>query len=333
LIFLVLATTTGWMNPLSAREWTDAQGRVLVRGEVFATNENTVVVQKPGGDLIGIRVDELSPEDQEFIRQHELERQRRETATAAADREPAVVQAPDPTAAQDAAPAALKAQVWTTRDGHELPGHAVGFGRQQIVINRVTRLIDVTGTAFTNLDPVSRFVVLQTVAELDDPTVQTERDLNQWLRRQGGQPRVFNIEGVMLRTEGGDKVLVPFFVFSEQDLSALRSGWEQWKHEQSRDTDRQREDFLMSVQAEQYQAERQLAEQRQARQIQMMQTELLAAATGVTTIWEVYLLPAAGTFGRPLSVMVSARTSLQAQQMAAARFPGYVVGPTRSVNR
>lgn len=342
---LFLAFCFGSAASLHAREWADAQGRFLLRGDAFAANAETVVIQRPDGNLIGIRISELSPADQDFLRQWQQAQQQPEAAapTTPADpappADPADPAAPAPPAAPAQppadAPAPLPAQrprpagqMWTSRDGFELPGHAVGFGREELVIARAGRLISVNGTAFTNLDPVARYVVLQVVAELDDPTVNDEASLNQWVKAQGGRPRVFTIEGVVLRVASGDRVTVPFFLFSDQDLSILRPGWDQWRSEQASDTDRQHEDFLLSVQARQYQLQRE-----QARQVQLMQMHLLSAGAGLTTIWEVQLLPAPGVFARPLSVMVSARTSQQAQHLAMVRFPGYVAGIVRSVTR
>jgi hypothetical protein len=312
LILLMLAAICGSAVGATPRDWTDPEGRFLIRGEAFATNENTVVVKKENGDLVGVRIDQLSQADQEFLQQREAERRLRDPVP--------LPQAEAPVAADE------QLQTWTSRDGFTFKGSIIGFGRRDITIRRVTRLIDVNGVAFTNLDPVTQYIVLQIVAELDDPSVQTERDLDRWVRRQGGQPRTFTVEGVLLRLTDGSNVPVPFFVFSEQDQSVLRPGWEQWQDEQTSDVDRQREDFLTTVQADHYHQERE-----QARQIQMMQLELMAAGIGLTRIWEVQLIAVQGRFARPLAVMVSARDSFQAQQMAMARFPGYVAGTIRAV--
>lgn len=326
---VMLAAAALGETAVSAREWTDAAGNFLGHGEIVATSADTVVVKTPEGNLVGIAITELSGDDQQFVRQVQAAELR--AAEQAAQAEPPSEQAdPDP-----------KLQTWLTREGYELKGDVIGFAQREIVISRVTRLIDVNGTAFSNLHPVAQFVVLRTVAEFDDPSVKTERDLNEWVKKQGGQPRAFQIEGVQLELDDGSNVTVPFFVFAEQELSALRPGWEQWKSAQANDAARSREDFLTSVQAREYQQQRQqeLAhkqqleqQQAQARQIQMLQTQL-EAAIGLTTIWQVELRPPPGMFGRPLAVMVSAPNSLQAQQMAAARFPGYVPGAVRAINR
>ncbi len=78
LMSLALCVGAGLASLVSAREWADAEGRFLVRGEAFATNEDTVVVKKENGELVGIRIAELSDPDQDFLRQRELERQQRE---------------------------------------------------------------------------------------------------------------------------------------------------------------------------------------------------------------------------------------------------------------
>lgn len=325
LILLVLCGVATWITPAAARDWTDAGGRVVVRGEAFAVNPHTVVIQRPNGELIGLRISDLSAADQAFLKEHQAELVPEPQPAPEPDQPPP--NQPDIQPAPRPVPATPPpGQLWTSRDGHQIRGRAIGFSKDQITIGRAGRLINVNGVAYSNLDPVAKYVVLQVVAEFDDPTVRTERDLNEWVRRQGGQPRTFPVEGVVLSLADGKKVTVPFFLFSDQDLSALRPGWEQWKHEQATDTEKERENFLMSVQAQQYQLERE-----KARQIQMMQLELLATTTGLTTVWEVYLMPAPGVYARPLSVVVSARTSAQAQQIAMSRYPGYVPGPARAL--
>ena len=64
-----------------------------------------------------------------------------------------------------------------------------------------------------------------------------------------------------------------------------------------------------------------------------MQLMLQAVQAGVVDLWEVYLEPGRGVAGQPQFVVVPARDSRQATQMALAKNPGYVAGPARRVNR
>jgi hypothetical protein len=292
--------------PQAVREWTDATGRFLVRGDLLAVNSDTVVIRRRNGTLVAVELKDLSEEDQKIAAERRSE-----------------IEGSEPR------PEALgELQTWTSRRGFEVKGRIVSFGRRDIELRRMSGFVTVNGIAFSRLPAFNQMVVLQIVAEFDDPAVTTEQDLNRWAAKLGTEPKTFTVEGVLLRLEDGTDLAVPFFMFSEHDLYALRPGYEQWKDATASEEARQREDFLLSVQAEQHNRA-----QQESRQIEMMKLNLMAAATGVTTIWEVALVPAPGVFARPLSVMVSARDSLQAQQMALAQNPGYVINWTRSLSR
>lgn len=290
--------------PAAVRRWTDPMGRVVVEGEYFAANEGTVVIRKPTGELLGVDLLELSAADQEFVaarRQTELDAKR-------ADPELDL----------------WKPHVWTMRDGTTFRGEVVAFGRREVTFRRNTGVTMVNETPYSRLEPFYQKLVLLIVAEFADPSVKTERDLTLWARSLRGQPKTFTVEGVLLRLEDDRELPIPFFVLSRADMAFLRPGWEQWKSENATYEARQREDFLLQVQADQYQADR-----AQAQQIQMMKLEMMAAATGLTRFWEVQLLPGPGVWARPLSVVVSARDNVTAQQMAMMQYPGFVAGAVR----
>ncbi len=294
------------------RDWHSLAGRFVARGEFFAANADTVVIRRRNGSLVSVALADLASDDQAFVREARAEIRRREVDDAASG----------------TADSLQAEHTWTSREGFELRGRVIAFGRRDVVLARSGGVTTVNGTAFSRLDAFRQHIVLQIVAEMADPAVETERDLDRWIRGFRGQQQKFTVEGVMLRLADGVEIPMPFFLLSEADLEILRPGWEQWESEQASEESRQREDFLLEVQAQEYQRDRQ-----QASQIEMMNLELMAAATGITTIWEVTLMPRPGVYARPMSVVVSARDSLQAQQMALSRFPGYVVGPVRSLNR
>jgi hypothetical protein len=307
LIVLVVCVTPAIAQaPQSAREWSDGSGRFLARGEYFASNDDTVVVRRRNGSLVGIELKDLSVADQSFVKEQR----------AALDEA-----APDPDAID-------QYQTWTSRSGFEVRGRVVAFGRRDVVFRRMSGLTIVNDTAFSRLPSFSQLTAIQIVAEYDDPAVKTEADLNRWVAKLGTESRTFSVEGVLLKLEDGTELPIPFFMFSDADLQALRPGYEQWKDSKASEESRAREDFLLRLQAEEHSRGRM-----ESRQIEMMKLNLLAAATGVTTIWEVFLVPPPGVYARPLSVVVSARDSLQAQQMALAQHPGFRVNATRSLSR
>jgi len=125
------------------------------------------------------------------------------------------------------------------------------------------------------------------------------------------------IEGI----ENGDEYAIPFFLFGERELQAIRPSWEQWSAAKS-DEDQKRENSLyLQSQASNYQQsiQNQLAVQNQ---LAIAQLQMLAVSTGTVDLWEVYMYPGQGVMGYPINVVVSARDSSQASYQASARNPG-----------
>lgn len=295
-----------------SRDWTDSKGNMILIGSFVAANGDTVVIQKPTGELIGVQLGNLSEADQKVVQKLRL----------------AEVGGQTPAQATRAEDQIWMPHLWTTRDGVKLKGRVTKFGRREVVFRRNTGVTMVNELPFRRLEPFYQEVALKLVAEMADPTVKTEADLTRWARSLRGQPKSFMVEGVMMRLEGGEEYPIPFFMLSDDDLLFLRPGWEQWKAGNASEETRQREDFLLQVQAEQYQLDRE-----QTRQIQMMQMQYMAVATGITRIWEVQLFPAPGVFARPLAVMVNARDNVEAQQIAMANYPGFIAGTIRRISR
>jgi hypothetical protein len=90
--------------------------------------------------------------------------------------------------------------------------------------------------------------------------------------------------------------------------------------------------LYMQSQANDYQQniQNQLAIQNQ---IGIAQLQMLAVASGVVDLWEVYLQPRPGVMGYPITVVVPAMNSAQASAEAVNRNPGYVPGPMRRIPR
>jgi hypothetical protein len=294
------------ISQVHARTWSDATGRIKIEAELFSASGDTVVLKKRNASLVALKIEQLSSADKQFVDEWKQEQQAN-LANATAN------------------PQAL--QTWTSQDGFELRGRVIAFGQREIVIQRVAGVINVNGTAFSRLNTFYQLILPKIVAKYSDSSVTTDKDLDRWLRQNGGKPQTFNIEGVLMKLEDGSELAVPFFLFSEKDLAILNPGWEQWKAAQANEEERKREDYLLSVQADSYQQQKDA--EAASHQIQTMQLELLAVNAGLISIWEVFLQPAAGSYARQTSVMVPARNSLQAGQMAMERFPGYVIGAIR----
>jgi hypothetical protein len=98
----------------------------------------------------------------------------------------------------------------------------VAFGRRDVEFRRMFGMPTVNGVTFSRLPSFSQITAIQIVAEFDDPSVKTEADLNRWAAKLGTESRKFSVEGVLLKLEDGTELPVPFFMFSEADLYALR---------------------------------------------------------------------------------------------------------------
>ncbi|MFO0975831.1 MAG: hypothetical protein U0996_05495 [Planctomycetaceae bacterium] len=287
-----------------AREWSDATGAWKFEGDLFAASEHTVVVRRKTGELQAYMVNQLCEADQEFVKKH-LE-------------EAAKVEAPD------------EMQTWEGRDGFKFRGKVIGYGTNELKIKESRGKILINETPYEDTDQLLKFMLPKIVAQLDDKNVANEEDFKRWARKQRKE-KVLSVDGVMLRLEIGGRVAVPLFLFSSPQKEILEEGWAAWKHEATKEEEKQRQSFLAQAQADAlHQA--QLQQQEMNQRIQMMQLEMLAVNAGVTRIWEVQLIPRPGVPARPMSVVVSANSSLDAVNQAAAKYPAFTTGMSRQIS-
>lgn len=285
--------------PACARVWTDATGKYSTEADLMARNDELAVLQRADGDLVSVKIDELSQKDQEYLRSHEL---------VESDR------------------SAVALHDWTFRNGLKVRGRVVGYGRRELVLQRRGGKLFVNDRHFENLPAVYRRMLPRIVGYFLKRDMQTTEQLQGWMEAQHGKAKRFTVEGVILELENGDRYGVPFFFFTEEDLKLLKPGWERWQAADEDSLDRERENLYVESQAAAYQRN-----QRATNQIARLQLGLLATVAGVVDLWEVRLVPATGR-GWPISVVVPARDSRQATQMALAQHPGYAAGPVRKVN-
>jgi hypothetical protein len=289
------ATAPAW-----GREWTDVTGRFTVEAELVAFSAETAVLKKKeGGELVAVSIERLSDDDREYLQS---------------------------TKAHEDAHGEDK-QLWTLRNGLQVPGRVVAYGRKEVTLQRRRSRIYVNDRQFENLPEIYQRMIPKVVGHFEEQEIEDRAGLQQWILRQRGQPRTFVCEGVILELENGDEYAVPFFFFSDKDQEFLRPGWDQWLAAHEKQEEKADHDLYVRALAKEYHRDRQVD-----RQIKMMQLELLAVNAGVVDLWEVALLPQPGSRVPGRFVIVPARNSLQASQAALMKFPGHVVGPIRRVN-
>lgn len=287
-----------------ARVWTDASGRYTLEAELVAFNERSVVLQRADHELVAFPLDELSEQDREYLASAEARK------------------------AEEAWTDGL--QTWTLRNGAKIVGRLVDYASRDVTIQRRRRRIYVNDRAFDNLPEFYQQVVPAIVAHFEELPRADRRALQNWAARQGGRPKSFKVDGVILETEAGDEYGIPFFLFSDEDLAVIKPGWEEWLAVHGGDDFNAQEDHAFLVRSL---AAARHRDQEVKREIALMQLQLQAVDAGLTSLWEVTLFPAAGQGGPPLWVVVPGRDSRQATLAALQRNPGYVAGPVRRVSR
>jgi hypothetical protein len=304
-VFVVLAPS---VQEPESRTWKAGKAAYSIKGELFAYNDTTVVIKRAGSEkLVAMETAELSEADQKFVAE-KREKDQRESAEARAE----------------------DWHTWTSAAGWQIRGRVLAYGRKDLVVDRKLGSVTINGKNFSTLDALHQKLVLAVLSKLEGQTIADDADLRKLAISFQGQPKEYTLEGVMLQLENKDEIPVPFFLFSEQDLELLRSGWETWQAADMDSAARAREDFLVQQEAVQYQRMQQ--QQMQHEQMEVLKLNLLATAVGATNIWEVALYPAPGVRARPMTVVVTAPNSQAAAQIAVQQHRGYVAGPIRRVN-
>jgi hypothetical protein len=284
------------------RVWTDSTGRYTLDAELVAFDGKTAVLQRADHELVAIPVEKLSDKDREYLK-------------SAQSGDPAL-QAPE------------EKQAWTLSDGTKLVGRVVDYATADMTVQRRRGRIYVNDRVLENLPEFYQRLVPQIVAHFERLQRADRRALESWLVRQRSQPRTFHLEGVVFELENGDEYAVPFFLFAEDDLAVLKTGWDEWLTFHRADNYDAGEDhafLLRSLAAARHQ------DKLVKREIATMQLKLEAVQAGLTSLWEVTLYPAAGRSDAPRWVVVPGRDSRQATAAALKQNPGFVVGPIRRV--
>jgi hypothetical protein len=275
-----------------------------MEAELIAFNERSVVLQRADHELVAIPIEQLSEEDRKYLASDEAGKVARGWTDAQ--------------------------QIWTLRDGTKIAGRLVDYTSRELTIQRRRRRIYVNDRAFDNLPEFYQQMVPAIVAHVEKLPRADRRGLQNWLTQQGGQPRTFKIDGVILETENGDEYGIPFFLFSDEDLAVLRPSWDESLAAGRGKNFAAQEDHAFWLQSLAAARSRDAQVQRE---VAMMQLKLQAVDVGLTSLWEVTLFPTAGNGSPPLWVVVPGRDSRQATETALQRNPGFAAGPVRRVSR
>ena len=284
------------------RTWACKDRSFKIKGEVVAFNDTTVVLKKEDKNLVAIELNELCEEDLKYFQTEEARKQRAEAADAV--------------------------HTWTGIDGLKVPGTILEYGRKVIKVQRRRGKVYVDNKLFENMDGLHQKVILKVLSKLENQKIEDGKQLIEWSKKLGGQGKEYTLSGVLLELESGDTIGVPFFMFAPQDREILRPGWQAWLQQQESEEAQDRESFLMRSAALAYQQDRAMN-----RNIEMLKLDLLATTAGVTQIWKVALIPNQGHWGRPTTVMVTARDSSVAAAKALRAHPGYTIGGISRASR
>ena len=284
------------------REWSDKTGEYAIEADLVAFDDEHVVLQREDQELGIVDIADLSDKDRAYLESKEAETIHDENMD--------------------------QMQTWTTNNGLKLVGRLVDYARGDVVIQRRRGRMYVNDRAFDNLPSIYQKLVPIVIEHFEDVELPDERALQRWLRRLGGEPRSFLVEGVILELESGDEYAIPFFVFSASDRRLLKAGWREWLAVENDYQQRADQAFRLETLA----AARSKNEQID-RQIALMDLNLQAIRAGITSAWEVTLYPAPGNASPPRWVVVPGRNSAQATAAAVQNNPGFVAGPARRISR
>lgn len=303
LAFLIAASALLASAPCDARTWSDSTGQYTVDAELVALTEKAAILQRGDDHLVSIDFEQLSKEDQAYLKTEE--------AKLTADK------------------IANKQQTWTTVGGIEIIGNVVDFVQRDVTFQRRRGKVYVNDRVFDNLPQVYQKIAPLIVAHFENlPAIKDKATLERWLVRRRAQPATYKVDGVILELPSGDEYAFPFFLFRDEDLEVLKPGWDRWAaaHGNYESQSSMSDELRTLAAARQNDAD-------VSHQIARLQLGMQAVQAGVTSLWEVTLMPGQGVAGTPLWVVVPGRDSRQATEVALSRNPGYFAGPVRRVSR
>jgi hypothetical protein len=285
---------------LADRTWRDRSGGYEVQADLIGFNSDLAILKQSDGELIAFPIKDMSDDDRKYLE----------------SKEAMAVHAVDGT------------QKWTMRNGLQVVGAVVSHVDKEINLQMKRGKLYVNDRPFDNLPSVYQAMLPAVVGHFENKQFAGADDLKDWMGKKGFRPMKYKCEGVLVVLENGDEYAVPYFLFSDADRAFLEQGKQEPREPDVSTEDRERHALYMQTLAAQYQRDRQAD-----RQIKMLQLGMMSVQAGLTDVWEVAMIPPNGNFYQAQSVVVPARNSRDAQQLAMQQWPGYIVGATRRINR
>ena len=285
-----------------ARTWKDKSGIYSIEGELFAFNDEHVVIERSDGQLGMFRIDIFSDDDVAYLKQEEVKKASRDNM----DRE----------------------QAWEMANGTKVFGTLVDFARKKVQIQRRRGKIYINDRVFDGLPPVYQTIVIQSVGQYEGIDGIDQKKFIEWVGKLRGAPKEFDVDGIVMQLKDSNEYIIPFVLFAQSSLDILQDGWHEWlAANDARDYDSQDdESFRLQATAAAIARNQQLANG-----IAVAQFNLDLIRSGITSLWEVSLYPLPGNPMAPRWVYSQGRNSLQATNAALQANPGFQAGPVRRI--
>lgn len=300
--FLLCVLTTLGVSPCFARTWKDQTGNYSIEGELFAFNEEHVIIEREDGQLGMFEISFFSDADQEYLRSEE--------------------------SASRSKTNLYEEQSWEMRGGYQLLGTLVDYTRTKVTIQRRRGKIYVNDRNFDTLPQVYQNIIMKSLGVFENIPDIDRPKFNQWVAKLLGDPKVFDIDGIVMELRDGNEYTIPFNLFSEKSLRLLKGGWDEWLEAHQEEDIEAKESESFRLQAT---AAAMLRNQQMANEIAMARYNLDLIRSGITSLWEVTLFPLPGNPAPPRWVLVQARNSLTATANALGQNPGFTSGPVRRI--
>ncbi len=297
-------------SPVEARQWEDQTGVYSIEADLIGFDDQTVILQRANKELGACEIDKLCEADREFLKSKQ-----------ALEIHDSNLQ---------------KVQSWKLVNGLHMIGKIADYAKRDLTIQRRRGKVYVNDKSFTSLPPVYQKMLLAIVSEEEQQKIETESDLNAWVLTLKGEPKEYHLEGVVMELENGDEHSIPFFMFVDQDRELLQGGFDEWlahhgdvmeDDEVPQFTKPNEHQIMLQTLAATYHQDQQVNQQ-----IALMNLQLQQVQAGITSPWEVTLYPGPGNRNPPRWVVVYARDSQIATNLAIQQNPGFVVGPIRRLN-
>ncbi|MDB4338794.1 SHD1 domain-containing protein [Rubripirellula sp.] len=309
LLVMVLFSCLG-TTEVDARLWRDKTGAYSIEADLIGFDETTVIIQRANKELGSCEITRLSDADREFLKSKEASEIHDSNLE--------------------------KTQSWKLLSGLQLIGKVVDYAKRDVTLQRRRGNLYVNNSLFANLPAVYQKMLMAVLQEEEGVSIGNIGELNKWVLSLRGEPREYHLEGVVMEFENGDEYSIPFTMFVKRDRDLLAGGFDEWleyhddeikEDEVPSFTDPNEHQIRLQSLAATYHRDQQVNQQ-----IALMNLQLQQVQAGLTSAWEVTLYPVRGNTLPPRWVVVYARDSLIATNVAIQKNPGFVAGPIRRLN-